>query len=67
MSTPNSQKVALVWTGPDGHVWPYHDETLTLVAGQRYQVEESLANYLAKTHPDHWQRPAPPKPQAAKE
>lgn len=60
--TPSSKQTreTLVWVGPDGQVWPYLDETYVLVAGQRYQVDADFAEYLVKTHPDHWQRPAAP-------
>jgi len=66
MSTP-TKTTPLVWIGPEGHVWPQHDEQNALVAGQRYQVDVDLATYLVKSHPDHWQRPAVPKAQADKE
>jgi hypothetical protein len=61
MTTP-IKTVSLVWVGPEGHYWPHVDQTL--VAGQRYQVEESLAREIVKASPDHWQRPAQPKAQA---
>lgn len=58
--TKTATAVPLIWTGPDGHYWPALQEVL--VAGQRYQVEASLAAYLCERHPDHWQRPpAPPR------
>lgn len=57
---PAPKRVTLVWVGPEGQVWPYADDTHALVAGQRYQVDASLAEYLVTAHPDHWQRPAPP-------
>lgn len=64
----STAQVAIIWTGPSGQVWPYKDEQLELVAGQRYQVDADFAAYLCEAHPDHWQRPAvKTPPQAAKE
>ena len=61
MTTALRKTVTLLWTGPEGQVWPYLGETFVLVAGQRYQVDPAFAEYLCKAHPDCWQRQAPPR------
>ena len=49
-------QITLEYVGPDREESPVFG---TLVAGERYQAEAGFGEYLLKTHPSHWTRPAP--------
>lgn len=50
--------VSLEYIGPHGQDWfSPEGEHFKLVAGQRYPVPVSLADYFCKANASHWKRP----------
>lgn len=65
----SNDKVTLEYIGPSKQEWFDGERQVELVAGRRYQVAATLADYMVEHDTGHWKRPAPPKrePVAAKE
>jgi hypothetical protein len=51
------EKVTLEYIGPPNQEWYDEGKQVKLVAGRRYQVEATLAEYMAEHNPRHWKRP----------
>ena len=63
MSAP--QKVTLEYIGPPKQEWFDGEQMRELVAGRRYQVDATLAQYMVEHDTRHWKRPDPPKRETA--
>lgn len=59
--------VLLEYIGPPNQDWFDGTDYVTLVAGRRYPVDASLADYMVEHDSRHWKRPEPPKAAARKE
>lgn len=60
-------RITLEYIGPANQDWFDREEQhmVPLVAGQRYQIPESLAAFWLEQSPGHWKRPDAKKSSAA--
>jgi hypothetical protein len=61
----SEKKVTLEYIGPPHQDWYDGERIITLVAGRRYQVDATLAEYMVERNPRHWKRPEPPTRETA--
>lgn len=59
------EKVTIEYIGPPNQEWFDGERNVALIAGRRYSVESSLAQYMVEHDTGHWKRPDPPKAPAA--